>query len=215
MQGFRMHGLVALGVALALLGACSSGGDDSGDVAATESSGGSTTTTAPAPTKGTYTLGMSVDLSGTFSANGQGLQKGAQAYVDAVNKRGGVNGYKVAIEFTDDASKTDRGVANVTQLITEKKVLGLTGFVLSNVCGAAAPVVNQQKVPMVCNALGEDLLTPVQQFVYAARGLTANEALPAVNFGGDLVKTDKPKMAYIGLASAAIKSFHTAVVDLA
>jgi branched-chain amino acid transport system substrate-binding protein len=208
----RTRGLVALSLTLVLIAACSSG-KSSSNVGASQ--GSSTAATAAPPTKGTYTIGMSVDLSGTFSANGQGLQKGAQAYVDAVNKNGGVNGYKVALEFTDDASKTDRGVANVTQMITDKKALGVSGFVLSNVCGAAAPVVAEQKVPMVCNALGEDLLNPVQPYVYSARGLTANEAAPMVSFAQTLVKSGKPKVAYIGLASAAIKSLHSDVVAIA
>lgn len=183
--------------------------------ATTKAAAGTPTTKAAAASGGTYTIGLSLDLSGGFAANGQGISGGFSAYVDAVNKAGGVNGYKINVEKLDDASRPDRGAANYTQLVTDKKAIAVGGYVLSNVCGATAPLAAEKKVTLVCNALGDDLLNPVQPYVYAARIATSNEAAPAVRAVELLVRAEKMRIAYIGLASAAIRSMRDNVLAIA
>jgi len=150
-----------------------------------------------------YKVGFNSDLSGKYSLNGVGQRDGFKAYFDYVNAQGGINGHQVDVTYLDDASDLTRGTTNTTQLMTAKKVSAVGGYILSNVCGAAAVLANKNRVPINCSALSDDLLTPVQPYVYTARMSQSQEAKPMVTLATGLVKKDKPKVAIIIYASAA------------
>jgi branched-chain amino acid transport system substrate-binding protein len=149
-----------------------------------------------------YKVGFDSDLSGKYSLNGVGQRDGFKAYFDYVNSQGGINGHKVSVTYLDDASDVTRGTANTTQLMTADKVSAVGGYILSNVCGAAAVLANKNKVPINCSALSDDLLTPVQPYVYTARMSQSQEAAPMVAQAEQLT-SGTPKAAIIIYASAA------------
>jgi branched-chain amino acid transport system substrate-binding protein len=150
-----------------------------------------------------YQVGFNSDLSGKFSLNGVGQRDGFKAYFDYINSKGGINGHQVEVTYLDDASDVTRGTANTTQLMTAKRVSAVGGYLLSNVCGAAAVLAANNKVPINCSALSDDLLKPVQPYVYTARMLQSEEALPMITLAEQLVKKDKPRVAIIIFASAS------------
>jgi len=152
---------------------------------------------------GEYQVGFNSDLSGKYSLNGVGQRDGFKAYFDYVNAHGGINGHKVNLSVTDDASDITRGTANTTQLMTAKHVSAIGGYILSNVCGAAAAIAARNKVPINCNAVADDLLNPVQPYVYTARMAQSNEAAPQAQLAKQLIKSASPKVAIIIFASAA------------
>jgi branched-chain amino acid transport system substrate-binding protein len=204
----RLFALAALvGLALA---ACGSSTDNS-----TPSSGSGASSTPGVATGDPYQIGFTSDLSAQFAANGTGMRNGFQAYVDWVNKHGGINSHPVNVTVLDDAAKTDRGLANVTQLITTQQVSAIGGFLVSNICGAAAPVAKTNKIPILCNAVSGDLLNPVQPYVYTSRTTQQAEARPMIDFAKTLVTTSTPKIAVITLASAASASLRQSLKDIA
>ncbi len=82
---------------------------------------GKTATEAPvsgAPIK----IGISLSLSGDFSADGQGFKQGYQLWADTVNKNGGLLGRKVELDILSDASSPDQVQTNYQKLITVDKV---------------------------------------------------------------------------------------------
>jgi len=203
----RSIALAALaGLALA---ACGSSNDS------TPGGGGGASSTPGVATGDPYQIGFTSDLSAQFAANGTGMRNGFQAYVDWVNKHGGINRHPVNVTVLDDAAKTDRGLANVTQLITTQQVSAIGGFLVSNICGAAAPVAKTNKVPILCNAVSGDLLNPVQPYVYTSRTTQQAEARPMIDFAKTLVTTSTPKVAVITLASAASASLRQSLKDIA
>lgn len=152
---------------------------------------------------GTYKVGFDSDLSGQYSLNGVGQRDGFKAYFDYVNAHGGLNGHKVDVTYLDDASDVTRGTANTTQLMTAKGVSAVGGYILSSVCGAAAVIAAKNKVPINCNAVSDDLLHPVQPYVYTVRMSQSNEASPQIEMAKKLVTSAKPKVAIIIYASPA------------
>jgi branched-chain amino acid transport system substrate-binding protein len=152
---------------------------------------------------GSYAVGFNSDLSGKFSLTGVGQRDGFKAYFDYVNSQGGIDGHKVDVTYLDDASDVTRGTANTTQLMTAKRVSAVGGYLLSNVCGAAAVLAKTNKVPINCSALSDDLLKPVQPYVYTARMLQSEEALPMITLADQLVEKEKPRVAVIIFASAS------------
>ena len=67
-------------------------------------------------------IGISLSLSGDFSADGQGFKQGYQLWADTINKNGGLLGRKVELDILSDASSPDQVQTNYQKLITVDKV---------------------------------------------------------------------------------------------
>ena len=85
---------------------------------------GGTTGTGTTPTSQPTTpikIGVSLSLTGDFSADGQAFQQGYQLWADTVNKNGGILGRQVTLDIVSDASSTTQVVTNYKKLITQDK----------------------------------------------------------------------------------------------
>ncbi|MBA2393904.1 MAG: amino acid ABC transporter substrate-binding protein [Ktedonobacteraceae bacterium] len=80
--------------------------------------GGSTTTTTSSQPKTPIKIGISLSLSGDFSADGLAFKQGYQLWADTVNKSGGILGRQVTLDIVSDASSTTQVVTNYQKLIT-------------------------------------------------------------------------------------------------
>jgi branched-chain amino acid transport system substrate-binding protein len=165
-----------------------------------------------------YVVGFTSDFSSNFGYLGLGLKAGNLAYFNAINKSGGINGHPVKMVALDDSSQPDRGVANVTQLITQQKATAITGVMYSVICSSSVPLVTQYKVPMFCGVVSHDLVDPVVPYVYAATLEQAAYAAPQVLMAKQLMDQRKPgagvKVAVVySVGSAAIEQWYTAVAS--
>ena len=177
--------------------ACTS---DKSDVSSGSSSGSS----GASKLNGEVKLGFTADLSGRFSGNGIGLRNGFQAYVDYANNHGGFGGKKGTAVVLDDASDTPRGLANVTQMITQDQVTAIGGFLLSNICSAAEPSATASKIPLMCSSVSGDLLDPVKPVIFTQSPSQDWEAMPMADMANKLTKkTSGQKVAIVTFASAS------------
>jgi len=167
---------------------------------------GASATAAQPATGAPIEVGATDDLSAQFSVNGIGIQTGMSAAFDAINKAGGVKNQPLHLTSLDDAAKVDRGVANVTQLLTQNKVAVLGGYLLSNICVATQQAAADVTTPMICNAGDpKQFGTPPTANVFLPTVLAANENQAGFALAKQLVGgTAKPKVALIGLASASL-----------
>jgi branched-chain amino acid transport system substrate-binding protein len=163
---------------------------------------------------GDYKIGMTVDLSGTFSNTGQGERAGAQAYIDHLNASGGINGHKVDLTVLDDAGDPTRGAANTTQLITQQGVSAIIGYTISNICAAAAPIAQSSKVPLVCQSLPDNLLYPAQDYLFSEGAAVSAQAAPIVAVAKKVVPSIT-KVAIVAIASSATESLADSVKSMA
>jgi branched-chain amino acid transport system substrate-binding protein len=67
-------------------------------------------------------IGISLSLSGDFSADGQAFQQGYQLWADYVNSHGGLLGRQVKLDILSDASNEAQVTTNYQKLITQDKV---------------------------------------------------------------------------------------------
>ena len=64
------------------------------------------------------TIGISLSLSGDFSADGNAFKQGYQLWADSVNKSGGLLGHQVKLDIVSDASSPTQVVTNYQKLIS-------------------------------------------------------------------------------------------------
>ena len=134
-----LNGLSVLIIALFALSAC---GGTSG--------GSSTPTTNQAPIK----IGISLSLSGDFSADGKAFQQGYQLWADTINKNGGLLGRQVQLDIVSDASSTTQVVTNYQKLITVDKVDLVLGPYSTLLTKPASVVANRYGYAMLEGAGG-------------------------------------------------------------
>ena len=77
------------------------------------------------------------------------LQQGALAYLDKVNRRGGVNGVKLLLKTLDDAGDPGRLKSNLATLAADGSVLALMGMADGGNCRTAMNVAQEYKLPLL------------------------------------------------------------------
>ncbi len=78
-------------------------------------------------------IGVAEPYSGVYAAYGESETRGAQAAIDAWNKKGGVMGRKVAMSKEDEQSDPGVGVQKARKLVNQDKAVALMGTVSSAV----------------------------------------------------------------------------------
>jgi branched-chain amino acid transport system substrate-binding protein len=126
-------------------------------VAAPTATSAPTATPAPSatPTSGPpIKIGISLSLSGDFSADGTAFQQGYQLWADKVNKSGGLLGRQVELDIVSDASSPDQVQTNYQKLITVDKVDLVFGPFSSLLTKPASVVADRYGYAMVEGAGG-------------------------------------------------------------
>jgi branched-chain amino acid transport system substrate-binding protein len=113
---------------------------------------GGTTTTAANTTP--IKIGVSLSLSGDFSADGMAFQQGYQLWVDNVNAHGGLLGRQVKLDIVSDASSDTQTTTNYQKLITQDKADLLFGPFSTLLTKPASVVANRYGYALVEGAGG-------------------------------------------------------------
>ncbi|HXM56759.1 MAG TPA: ABC transporter substrate-binding protein [Candidatus Dormibacteraeota bacterium] len=98
-------------------------------------------------------IGTTTPLSGAASAYAP-VSKGATAYFQYVNARGGVNGRTITYKVYDDAYDPAKAVPLVRQLVTQDNVFAVVNELGTPVNLATRDYLNQEKVPDLFVATG-------------------------------------------------------------
>lgn len=118
---------------------------------------GGTTTPAATGTSQPQTpikIGISLSLSGDFSADGKAFQQGYNLWADTVNKNGGILGRRVTLDILSDASSTTQVVTNYQKLITVDHCDLVVGPFSSLLTKPASVVANRYGYAMIEGAGG-------------------------------------------------------------
>ncbi len=143
-HGTRFWAITALSAAAAMALAACGGSSGSG------SSGAS----SPAASSKPVTIGVSLSLTGDFSADGQAFQRGYNLWANDINKKGGLLGRKVKFVYLDDKSDPTQGSTNVQQLINVDHVDLLFGPFSSLITAPTASVAARYGFAMIEGAGG-------------------------------------------------------------
>ncbi len=97
----------------------------------------------------TILIGNYGSLTGTEATFGLSTRDGIQLAIDEANAAGGINGKKLELKVYDNQGKPEEARLSVEKLINVDKVVAVLGEVASTRSLAAAPVAQQNKVPMI------------------------------------------------------------------
>jgi branched-chain amino acid transport system substrate-binding protein len=144
---------------------------------------------------GQILIGQTITLQGGKNEYGAAVLAGVQAYVEAANKRGGVNGRKVVIKTLDDDNSTDKAKANASQLIAQDKVFALFGSIEGGPSTAVMKVATESKVPFFGPIAGAPALRrPHQPLVFPVRAEHREEFRALLDYAR---KTGNTRVAFV------------------
>lgn len=151
-QTIAIVGVVALAAA-----ACSSATKTTSSVSSSIATGGSSGangSSSGAPSGSPIKVGVSLSLTGDFSADGKAFQQGYQLWADRTNANGGLLGRPVQLDIANDASSPVQVVTNYQKLISVDKVDLVFGPFSTGLTKAASSVVNRYGYAFVEGAGG-------------------------------------------------------------
>src|SRR5712691_3116815 len=115
------------------------------------------TASAPGVSEKEIKIGMSAAFKGTAGGLGTELYRGAQAYYNEVNVRGGVFGRTISVVVLDDGYEPIPCIQNTIKLLDTEKVFFLSNYVGTPTLTRALPVIKKyaaQEVILVGNFTG-------------------------------------------------------------
>ncbi len=102
-------------------------------------------------------IGSLQDLTGPLASWGYWLDKATKAAVEQVNKNGGIAGREVKLITEDIEGNPTVGTRKMRRLVQREKVDFLIGPLHSGVGVASAPVAQELKIPVLCQAMTEEM----------------------------------------------------------
>ncbi len=104
-------------------------------------------------------VGVVLPLTGDQAKFGEIEKNSLLMGLEEINKAGGVNGRMIELLIEDDTGKPDVGRSAVEKLISQDKVVALTGGYSSAVTYAVCAVAQQRKVPFLVSTGSADKMT--------------------------------------------------------
>lgn len=111
-------------------------------------------------------VGEFASLTGGSASFGQSSHKGTALAIDEINAAGGVLGKKLKLITEDDQSLAGQPATIVRKLIAQDKVVAVLGEVASSKSLEAAPICQQNKIPMISPASTNPKVTEVGDYVF-------------------------------------------------
>jgi branched-chain amino acid transport system substrate-binding protein len=121
-------------------------------------------------TANSIAIGSALPLSGPTKDLGLGVRRGYEAYVNKVNKQGGIHGRVINLVVKDDGYEPDQTLQHTKDLIAKEKVFALFNYVGTPTSKAAVPEASSNKVPYLFPFTGAEFLrAPINRFVFNIR----------------------------------------------
>ncbi len=158
-------------------------------------------------------IGEFASLTGGSASFGQSSHKGTQLAFEELNAAGGVLGKKLKLITEDDQSLSGQPATIVRKLITQDKVIAVLGEVASSKSLEAAPLCQQNKVPMISPASTNPKVTEVGDYVFRIcfidpfQGTVMSKFALGKGFKKVAVLTDVKQDYSVGLAEFFVKHF--------
>ncbi len=161
-------------------------------------------------------IGEYGSLTGTTATFGISTKNGIEMATEAINAAGGLLGKQVRIIVEDDQGRPEEAQTVVSKLINSDRVVALLGEVASSNSLAAAPVAQQNRIPMISPSSTNPAVTEVGDFIFRVcfidpfQGFVmAKFAANTLQFTNVAILRDIKSDYSVGLADVFIQNFTT------
>jgi len=148
----------------------------------------SSASTAPGNDGGVIKIGEFASLTGKEATFGASSHNGTQLAIDEANKAGGVLGRQLKLLSEDDQSKAGEPATVVRKLITRDGVVAILGEVASSRSLEAAPICQQNKIPMISPSSTNPKVTEVGDFIFRVCFIDPFQGTVMANFASKSLK---------------------------
>ena len=158
-------------------------------------------------------VGEFASLTGGSASFGQSAHKGTALAFDELNAAGGVLGKKFKLVTEDDQSVAGQPATIVRKLISQDKVIAVLGEVASSKSLEAAPICQQNKVPMISPASTNPKVTEVGDYIFRVcfidpfQGTVMSKFALSKGFKKVAVLIDVKQDYAVGLGEFFVKNF--------
>jgi len=136
-------------------------------------------------------IGEFGSLTGTTATFGISTKNGIDMAVDDLNKAGGLLGKKVRVIVEDDQGKPEEAQTVVTKLITKDQVMAVLGEVASSRTMAAAPVAQQNGIPLISPSSTNPKVTEIGDYIFRVCFIDPFQGLVMAKFAANTLKVKK------------------------
>lgn len=134
-------------------------------------------------------IGAVIPLTGELAKFGEMQKNSYEIAVREINAAGGVKGRKLELVIEDDTGKPEVGRSAVEKLISQDKIVVLTGGYSSSVTYAMAAVAQQHKIPYVTHTGAADNITEMGwDYVFRVNQPASEYFSGLLTFLADVVK---------------------------
>lgn len=133
-------------------------------------------------------IGQYGSLTGTTATFGISTRNGVQMATDEVNKSGGLLGKQVRMVVEDDQGKPEEAQTVVTKLVNKDRVIAVLGEVASSRSLAAAPVCQQNRVPMITPSSTNPKVTQIGDFIFRVCFIDPFQGFVMAKFAANTLK---------------------------
>ena len=139
----------------------------------------------------TILVGEFASLTGKEATFGISSHEGTALAIEELNATGGVLGKKFELKTEDDQSKAGEPANVVNKLISKDGVVAILGEVASSRSLEAAPICQQNKVPMISPASTNPKVTETGDFIFRVCFIDPFQGTVMANFATNTLKAKK------------------------
>lgn len=137
---------------------------------------------------GEIVIGEYGSMTGSEATFGKSTHTGVMLAVEKANERGGILGKQIKVKLEDNGGKPDQAITAVQKLISSDNVLAILGEVASSNSLAAAPVCQNNKVPMVSPSSTNPKVTQVGDYIFRTCFIDPFQGTVCARFAKDQLK---------------------------
>src|SRR5580692_514693 len=131
----------------------------------------------------TIVVGEFASLTGKEATFGISSHEGTLLAVEQINAAGGVLGKKIDLHTEDDLSKAGEPATVVNKLISRDGVVAMLGEVASSRSLEAAPICQQNQIPMISPSSTNPKVTAVGDYIFRVCFIDPFQGTVMANFG--------------------------------
>lgn len=136
-------------------------------------------------------IGEFGSMTGSEATFGISTHNGVLLALKEINNAGGVKGKTLKLVSLDDQGKPEEAATVVQKLITQIKVTAIIGEVASSRSLAAAPIAQQNKIPMVSPSSTNPKVTQVGDYIFRVCFIDPFQGTVMAKFAHDHLKVKK------------------------